>query len=110
MKSLVIALIATISLSAVAQDKYITVEVCGDNEASDMSMCHKVTYKDRGPIAPQAAECVITSGERTEFVPCEQVPASNGHVPAWLRKLNKKFTDHGFTAPKQDDGYSGGAN
>ena len=110
MKSLVIALIATISLSAVAKDKYITATVCGDNDAGNPTVCHTVTYKDRGPSAPQAAECVVISGEQTQFVPCDQVPASKGHVPAWLAALNKAFLARGFTPVTQGDIYGGGAN
>ena len=109
MKALLFVLVAAVSLTASAKSKYITVEVCGYNEAGDMNQCKLVTYKDRGATT-QTPECVVTHGEATEFVPCDQVAESKGHVPAILAKINKWFTDRGFVAPKDGDIYGGGAN
>ncbi len=94
------ALIATASLTASAE--YVTVKVCGLNEAGT---CQMVTYKVR-PASP-AQEVVETCSKGEAEGACPTVTG----IPAWLQALNDAFpANDGSAAPEQNDIYAGGPN
>ncbi len=109
MKSLIFALIATVAVSASAQDitgckisankKYATCKVLGGESGDQVQY---VTFKIRPASAPVNQPEVCPVGE-AGYGPC---PTHYG-VPQWLQDLNQAFLDAGFSAPEQND-YVGG--
>lgn len=99
MKTIIMALIATASLTASA--KYITVEVCGLGEDNS---CKMITYNVRPSSPAQEVVETCTTGESYGVCPTET------GIPAWLQALNDVFKKHGATAPEQNDINAGGPN
>lgn len=88
MKHVALALALTFSANVFAAE-YVTVEVCGYSENSNVSDCKMVTYKKRSPNTPS---------ENYQF-PLDAtagIPNENGKVPKWLAKLSQKLIDAGF--------------
>ena len=106
------ALVAFAAIGASAQDttgckiskdgKYATCKVLGGESGEQVSY---VTFKIRGASAPvqQVEQCPIGEGS---YGPC---PTSYG-VPQWLKDINQAFLDAGFTAPVDNNLYTGGGN
>ncbi len=112
MKSLIFALIASVAVSASAQDitgckisankKYATCKVLGGESGDQVQY---VTFKIRPASAPVNQPEVCPVGD-AGYGPCPQ-----GQVPQWLKDLNQAFLDAGFTAPTHpEDELSPGGN
>lgn len=102
MKMFFAALVLVMSSSAMAADKYVTVQVCNGGESGDL--CRMVTYKVRPPNAPVAYKCTVMSGEGGYEVPC---PTKHG-VPKWLSELLKALSIPGATPRTPNSDFAGG--
>ena len=113
MKSLLFAIVATVSVAASAQDitgckvsangKYATCRVLGGESGDQVQY---VTFKIRPASAPVAETEMCASGE-AGYGPCPQ----SAHVPQWLKDLNDAFSNAGFSTPSHpEDELSPGGN